>query len=483
MGNRIESDKPIIEPVHSQAGPNEPIELANEPVQFMHKGENYERTAKVVIRFFPSYRLLFIVPANDMAKDPLWTLRIGSSLIEEKCIELNFTDRGVSVEAFCTSVGIGADEIVFTPRKAYVPIPPQPPLLCSMIFHIFNFPKFHGPDDYVFVSSGVSLCDRAVLRAGGWRVTIAGTDKTEDLCKSLRAQGGYAITHMGKVEREDGEVFSREQAEHVLSCTREFLSFALGRWIGIALPVGLSNDGQRVFEQWDLPRTTAGPWNGSFSWFDPRHGDLLSDVFPGFFSLWNDGMWKEHLKVALYWYIAANERTTGIGVDAGIILAQTALERLAWVHCVKHQKIVSEEAFKPRGLSAADRLRMLISTLGIPVNIPATMSALHGRRGRKWADIPDAITSIRNSLIHPYDKNLPPKGSYYEAWQLSMWLLDLALLRFCNHNGDYGNRIANSRYVGQVERVPWGEKAMNDNGENWKTRDSHEWHEDKQFSL
>jgi hypothetical protein len=463
--NRIESDKPIIEPVYSQASPNEPIELANEPVQFMHKGENYVRTAKVVIRFLPSDRLLFIVPADDMAKDLFWAWRKGSSLMDEKCIELNFTDRGVSVDAFCISVGAGADEMVFTPRRPCVPIPAQPPLLCSVIFHIFNFPKFHGPDDYTFVSNGVSLCDRAVLSADGWRIVIAGTDKTKDLCDSLKAQGGYALTHMGKLEREDGAAFSREQAEDVLSCTREFLSFALGRWIGIALPVGLSEDGQRVFEQWDLPLIAVGPWSASFSWFDPRHGELLSDVFPGFFSLWNDGTWKEHLKVALYWYIAANERTTGIGVDAGIILAQTALERLAWVHCVKHQKVVSEEAFKPRGLSAADRLRMMISTLGIPAEIPVTMSALHGKRGSKWADIPDAITSIRNSLVHPYEKNLPPKGSYYEAWQLSMWLLDLALLRFCNHNGDYGNRIANPRYVGQVESVPWGEQAMNDNAE------------------
>lgn len=457
MGKRIESDKPLIEPVYSQSSPNEPVELANTPVQFTHKDKTYERAAKVVMRFVPSDRLLFIIPAEDMANNPFWTLGVASSLMEDRCIELSLTDRGVSVEVFCVGVGLGPDEIVFVPRTAHIPIPSQPQSLSTVIFHVFNFPRFFSPDDYVLVSKGLSICDRAVFGANGWRITIAGTDKTENLDKSLRAQGGYAVTHMGKVEREDGSTFSWDQGEHVLSCTRQFLSFALGRRIGIALPIGLDANGQRVFEQWDLPLITAGAWTGSYSWFDKRHGEMLSEVFPGFFNLWNSASWKEHLKVALYWYLAANERTTGIGVDAGIILAQTALERLAWAYCVEHQKIVSQDAFKPRGLSAADRIRMLASTLDIPVQLPIIMDAFRLRPAKPWGDIPDAITEVRNSLVHPYKKHAPPKGAYYQAWELSMWLLDLALLRLCNHTGDYANRLDRSRYVGHVERVPWGQ--------------------------
>ena len=46
-----------------------------------------------------------------------------------------------------------------------------------------------------------------------------------------------------------------------------------------------------------------------------------------------------------------------------------------------------------------------------------------------------------------------------------MWLLDLVLLRLSNHNGEYGNRMANSRYVGQVEKVPWSEQNKKDSTE------------------
>ena len=463
VGKMIESSKPLIEPVYSQVGPNQPIELGSVAIQFTHEDKTYQRTANVITRFLPSDRLLFIVQADDMAKDPFWTLGIGYSLIDEKYIELRLTDKGVTVEAFC--VHVGADEIAFMPKRSLITTTPRSESLSTVVFHLFNFPDFLGSDDYSLTSGeppfhGVKRCGRIILKAGGWSITIAATDKTDSLVKSLQQQGGYVITHMGKIEREDGSVFSTEQVEHLLSCVRQFLSFALGRWVGITLPVGFDATGKRVFEQWDLPLTTAGSWNGSYSWFDAHHGGLLSGVFPGFFDLWSSDSWKEHLRVALYWYLAANERSTGIGVDAGIILAQTALERLAWAYCVEHRKMVSQKAFLQRGLSATDKLHMLITTLGIPIELPGTMTTLNAKPGEKWADILDAITSIRNALVHPSEKKSFLRSShYYEAWLLSMWLLDLVLLRLCKHTGDYANRLADRRCVGIVEQVPWAKQC------------------------
>jgi hypothetical protein len=328
-----------------------------------------------------------------------------------------------------------------------------------VVFHLFNFAQFHrGPHDYAIVSKGLRMCGRAVLKAGGWNITIAATDKTHDVAAALQQNGGYVITHMGKIEREDGSEFSTEQVEPLLSCLEQFLSFALGRRAGIALPVGFDAEGRRVFEQWDVPNAARDGWRGSFSWFDERHGGLLSDVFPGFFSLWNDDDWKEHLRIALFWYLSANEDSGGINVDAGTILAQTALERLAWAYCVKDRRMVSQKAFEPRGLSAADKLRMLASALDIPMELPPDMAALNRGCKNKWADIPEAITAIRNALVHPSKKDSPPKGSYYQAWRVSMWLLDLVLLRLCKHTGRYANRLAGRRCVGMVEEVPWAKQ-------------------------
>jgi len=167
-----------------------------------------------------------------------------------------------------------------------------------------------------------------------------------------------------------------------------------------------------------------------------------------------DTLWHEPLTKVLYWYLAANGRGTGIGVDTGLMLAQTVLELLAWTYCVRHLKMVSEQAFSPQGLSAADRLGLLGTGLEIPLAIPDHLKALHARRGRRWTDGMDAITGVRNALVHPTKKQLPD-GSYYEAWCLSLWYLDLILLRLCGYAGDCANCLSpGTRWVGEVEPVP-----------------------------
>ena len=236
MGRMVESNKPLIEPVYSQSGPNQPIELGSVAVQFTHKEKTYQRTAKVITRFLPEDRLLLVVQPEDIAEDRCWMLGIGCSLTDERDIELRLVDKGVTVPVFCAHVG--TDEIAFMPKRSLITTTPRAESLSTVVFHLFNFPDFLGPDDYSLTSGeppfqGVKRCGRVILKAGGWSITIEATDKTDSLVKSLQREGGYVITHMGRIEREDGETFSSEQLKNVLSCMRQFLSFALGRWIGI----------------------------------------------------------------------------------------------------------------------------------------------------------------------------------------------------------------------------------------------------------
>jgi hypothetical protein len=90
---------------------------------------------------------------------------------------------------------------------------------------------------------------------------------------------------MGQVSREDGSKFSSEQLNELLHCLHYFFSFALGRWAGLALPIGFDSDGNRIFEEWGLRSIADGPWRGGSSWFDSHHGELLPQVFPGFMKI------------------------------------------------------------------------------------------------------------------------------------------------------------------------------------------------------
>lgn len=120
----------------------------------------------------------------------------------------------------------------------------------------------------------------------------------------------------------------------------------------------------------------------------------------------------------------------------------------------QQRKMVSKKAFRERGLSAADKLRLLASALAIPPEIPSQFSALHGRRGHGWEDAMDAITGIRNNIVHPGEETKLPGGSTCEVWKLSLWYLDLVLLRLCGHEGEYSNRLQCGS-KGELQSVPW----------------------------
>jgi hypothetical protein len=408
--------------------------------------------------FLPNERLEFICELGD--KPPKFGPE--SFVDDSHNLRLTLTDRNIRFDVLCASVGGNHGGIVFLPKTSAIMTMPPSNSISTATFHLFNFPDFIGPEDYLLTTKDgqrqtSQRCDRVVLQADGWKVTIAATDRTDSLTKTLKAQGGYLITHMGRITREDESTFSSEQLNGLMTTLHYFLSFALGRWAGVALPIGLDIAGNKVFEEWGLRITADGSWNSSSSWFDSHHSEQLSEVFPGFMKIWTNELWQKPLSDALYWYLGACDRRVGVGVDTGLILAQTALELLAWTYCVLDRKMISATAFQPRRLSAADKLRLLASSLNIPLDIPPNLPSLRGRRGRKWVDGMDAITNIRNLLVHPdaVQQQLPGV-TYFEAWKLSLWYIDLVLLQLCGHDGKYGNRLI-QRWAGQVESVPWAQ--------------------------
>jgi len=158
----------------------------------------------------------------------------------------------------------------------------------------------------------------------------------------------------------------------------------------------------------------------------------------------------------IYWYLNSNSSKRGI--DAGIILSQAAVERLSFEYAAKQKRLLEAEGFQ--NLRASDKFRLLFSSLDIPIQIPALMPELRKLAGQfNWLDAPHAITEVRNSLVHPDHKRSGHFGkAFFPAWNLGQWYLELALLRICDYSGTYGNRLAQQRWVGEVEPVPWDER-------------------------
>lgn len=455
---------PPVEAFYSLGSPSEIITLGEVDVEFEHRGVTYSETAKATMHFSPKVRLLLSIPGFRCSLEH--ALR---DLTEQMWSgKLKLVGRGVTIDAFCTSVG--QDGMVIAPTKSgFVATAPAPELTRATV-HILNLAELRGPDDYVLLTGerprqSAKRCARVILEADGWQICIAALRETKERLSTLKRLGGYAITHVASVSRADQSAFNSDQLSELLTCLHYFLSFACGRWAGVALPVGFDATGNLAFEEWGARLMADGPWDGSCSWWDVQHGELLKEVFPGFVALWKSELWNRALREALYWYLGANERGTGIGVDSGLILAQTALELLAWNYCVRDRRMVSEAAFKPRGLSAADKLRLLASTIGIPLEIPSTLTGLHSKPGKKWADGMEAVTTIRNTLVHPDAETAISDGSYYDAWRLSLLYIELAILRLCGHNGEYSDRLT-CRTLGQVVTVPWATNVTNAERDN-----------------
>jgi hypothetical protein len=237
-----------------------------------------------------------------------------------------------------------------------------------------------------------------------------------------------------------------------LQRVQQFLSFARGAWTGVALPMGLDEGGEVCWR--DFRNGLLDRWVGRISWADRHNMQVLRPAYSGFASKWADKYWRPVLQRAIYWYLRSNNSSAG--VDGCIILTQAALEYLAWSYLVETDKSLSDRGFER--LPAADRLRLLLSSLEIPLEIPHTLQTLAAAcRGLGW-DGPRAFTELRNDLVHPARKKRPlgpGRPPYYEVWSLGQWYVELVLLRLMDFTGVYHERVGPARWMGEVVPVPW----------------------------
>ncbi|MCW2900383.1 MAG: hypothetical protein JWO67_2648 [Streptosporangiaceae bacterium] len=86
--------------------------------------------------------------------------------------------------------------------------------------------------------------------AANWQVEIHPIEgHSSDFWAELEASGSSRFTHIGRLTRTDGTQFSADAAENPLNAVRLAVSFALGRAVQCALPVGWRGD-MPVWTMW-----------------------------------------------------------------------------------------------------------------------------------------------------------------------------------------------------------------------------------------
>ena len=313
---------------------------------------------------------------------------------------------------------------------------------------------------------GAITCSTARLGHDGWQVDLVAVPDSADVYKGLKSSGGYGFTHVGRLTRVDGSAFTAEGASTILESLTAFLTFARGAACSIPICWGRGTTGEVVWRQFGSP--VVDRWTrGRISWFDEHHGALLTEVFDAFCQMYNDTALRESLVVALHWYRHCNTQSSGM--EGSLVLGMAALDLLSALIVAGRSRSMSDAEHDRLG--AAKKLRVLLQALDVPVQIPSRYEALnvfaanHGK-----ADSCEALAELRNGFVHSNEERrnvvlaADGRAATFDAWWLSLWYQELALLYLLGHQGSYGNRTT-KRWVGQIEPVPWSGRSASASGD------------------
>jgi len=254
---------PIL-PVYRQEMPSSQIDLGTTSINFPDDSSHSSVTVQARIAFTPKDHLEILVP-NTTGKPSLQRFFEG---INTEGTTLVFDGSGMTVKAMFTSAKEGID--VFHPMRSPVDVIRQKVATQRTLFHLINWPAFAGPEDFILVTGTTPYLEmkgyaRVCLKVDGWLITLVEVENNDSLQKELKLKGGYAITHIGTVEREYGSSYTVDEVENLFTMLHAYFSFALGCWAGPQLPIGFDASGNKTFERWGLGLLANGAWNGDAS--------------------------------------------------------------------------------------------------------------------------------------------------------------------------------------------------------------------------
>ncbi len=363
--------------------------------------------------------------------------------------------------------------------------------------NLVNFPRLRGKMISYSQNNGINMAaSRVVLRAENWEIIIDGVGNINKIIEELSCSGGYAITSILKIQHSSSGSISLKDTKDIIEALCFFLSFAIGNYSPIILPMGFNSSSIQSWYKWEdwlIPQ-----WEKTATWFSgERNCDSLTEVFPGFMKIWNnsDSIWRETIRRSIFWYVESHR--IAIDPSGRIIWIQAALELLSWTYFVGTGRM-PEECFKKLG-GMCEKMKAFLNDLKIPTsfsNSPTGLQYLEKfienhkemwiqkeveylkKKNRNTDDINyeevaernleiylylKAFVEIRNDIVHPKQSSgiiLSPDDSDYEysfwvivgALNLGLWYLELSLLYLFEHQGSYVNRLS-----GKLEIVPWAD--------------------------
>lgn len=310
--------------------------------------------------------------------------------------------------------------------------------LASVIFHLPNFygsggctnqSFFDEHDDEIELEGWLDFEDQLIFDFHGWHIVLGALDSCFDLNELLRQQGGYALTHICKIEKLDESTFNLKEAYDLIEAFCYYLSLVRGLWLPPVLVSGFDANGDQLCEEWRTPIIRGDSWERSDLFFGFIDSLEIVSCFPEFLTKWQNPDWQGVIKLAIQWYIESLKEATSY--QTSLVLIQSALEQLSWVY-LNNNDCLTGDNFKK--IAAADQIRLFIKFLNIKIlPFPENSELLKLSKELGWINTIHAAVEIRNLVIHPPLKNSNRKEkvtekAMEEAVKLSRQHLRNALL-------------------------------------------------------
>lgn len=441
----------IIESPIRMSAPNSSIKIFEGDFIIQHKEIEVTVTGSVYFEFLPQLRASFsgkpkIVPNSFLSQivqfDPfeifVESFKIGTGYITDTNIGTSHQEP--FIEGIC-------DGSVFM-GDSTIPVE-------NVIFSIPNLRNFLGNPvkKQKGPTSISSLSNRIELENESIKFILDKSPEYKELDKSLRKKGGYVLQYSGELRSKKGPMLFKD-IEDSFHCLNTFLNFINGRRTSALFRCGFVGEQLKWSDYSSYP---VNSYKYVHSW--PTTLPDLSNMWRRFSALWKNKNDKDFLTSAIHWYVEVNNNAGYI--EGSIIMAQTALELIYNWWIVEDKKLIIGEDSKK--LSASNKIRLLLSQLNIVSSNPESFNSLEELVGKNNVDdAPEAMVFIRNAIVHS-NKNKRTRlltiasDAKNEALQLSIWYIEMALLRILEFDGKYADRITK-----KTNYVPWSNEKIND---------------------
>lgn len=433
----------VVSPVTMHEA-NESILIYNGEFKIKNELKEYKLSGKILFKWFPDMSVKFkgeFLNAEhiDMSMMETYDVVIDDKITGKvKIMDIDFTGAPIC----------GGDGVRFIWGDSTVPVN-------EVAFAIPNLRDYLGGSVKDETESGLHFQKtRLTLDDKPYKIIIDKLIDYKEQRQKLENDGGYILLYAGKVTKNKGSI-SLADLHKWHDRFHHFLYFLNGRRTAPMFYTGL-HEGKPIWT--DYSDYTVDLYKETISWSDIMFLNDLPQLWKKYNELWKKELDKDFLISAIHWYVEANSNAGMI--EGSIILIQTALELLYNWLIIENQKIIIGS--DADSLSAANKIRLLIFQFKISPSIPPAFTEL--AKVPDMQDGPEAFVSIRNALVHGQagkrEKlmkiNLKAK---YQALQLGIWYVELALLFILDYRGNYRNRTNGQLWRNTGEKVPWAESS------------------------